>query len=574
MLYRKVKECFGDLLGARAVFYARVSTQEEEQLNAIELQIDENRQTIREMGWELVDEYIDRGKSGTQTKRRDEYQRLYEDMQASKFDVVVVKDQDRLQRNTKDWYLFVERLVSNGKKLYFYMEGKFFVPADDALITGIKAIMAEEYSRNLSKKQHNYNNWRLEKARQGDTSITLQGSGNAYGWDKKDGKYTINPEQFKARRLMCELVMQGKGSTEIARIVNEAGYRNSVGKPWRNTDIPGIVYDIKNVGTLILNRETKNFETKERIYNPESEWVYLENALPPVVTPEEWKKICKIHEERVIKHGVKCKGKKTSGYSFSGKIVCGVCGASYWRKMRSTKEEYWVCSTKQTIGRKTRKRNTVNGKAGEINPGGCDNANMSYNGIMDMLQMIADALTANREKIREDMEEWLKSLRASILRGSTGYTKEDLEKETHRKDKLLDSFLDGIISKEDYQRKIQSIDDKIKLIEADMRAAEDRLEDVREIDRLLENIDEEVSRYVSDNSKLRMDFILENLDSIVVYPDGVIINLPVLGKGVIVQNIQYVSWKKPSSIQTEKVIEIGQYTHYNKSFKVSLNFVA
>ena len=64
----------------RAVFYARVSTEEEAQLNAIEHQIQENKDTIASKGWELVDEYIDRGKSGTERKGRDEYQRLYEDI--------------------------------------------------------------------------------------------------------------------------------------------------------------------------------------------------------------------------------------------------------------------------------------------------------------------------------------------------------------------------------------------------------------------------------------------------------------------------------------------------------------
>lgn len=44
--------------GLRAVFYARVSTAEEEQLNAIELQIEENRNAIERHKWKKVDEYI------------------------------------------------------------------------------------------------------------------------------------------------------------------------------------------------------------------------------------------------------------------------------------------------------------------------------------------------------------------------------------------------------------------------------------------------------------------------------------------------------------------------------------
>ena len=69
----------------KAVFYARVSTEQEEQLNSIELQIEENRKAIKGKGWELVDEYIDRGKSGTKVSGRDEYQRLMDDMETDEY---------------------------------------------------------------------------------------------------------------------------------------------------------------------------------------------------------------------------------------------------------------------------------------------------------------------------------------------------------------------------------------------------------------------------------------------------------------------------------------------------------
>ena len=88
----------------RAVFYARVSTEEEEQLNAIVKQIEENRDAISAKGWILVDEYIDKGITGTQTKKRNEYMRMFDDIKKDKFDIIVVKDQSRLQRNTMKLY--------------------------------------------------------------------------------------------------------------------------------------------------------------------------------------------------------------------------------------------------------------------------------------------------------------------------------------------------------------------------------------------------------------------------------------------------------------------------------------
>ena len=143
----------------RAVIYCRVSTEEEKQINALEKQIDEARNAVISNGWLLVDEYVDEGKSGTMIKYRDEFIRLSDDIETNKYDIIVVKSQDRLMRSTKDWYIFVDKLVQAQKKLFFYLENKFY-NTDDALLTGIRAILAEEYSRELSKKLNSAHRYR------------------------------------------------------------------------------------------------------------------------------------------------------------------------------------------------------------------------------------------------------------------------------------------------------------------------------------------------------------------------------------------------------------------------------
>ena len=133
----------------RAVIYARVSTEEDKQLDALAIQVEEARKIVNKNAWTLVDEYVDEGISGTSDKKRDEYKRLVNDVYSSKFDVIVVKSQDRLMRNAKDWYIFIDTIVNNDIKLFLYLENKFY-SADDKLITGIRAILAEEFSRDLS----------------------------------------------------------------------------------------------------------------------------------------------------------------------------------------------------------------------------------------------------------------------------------------------------------------------------------------------------------------------------------------------------------------------------------------
>lgn len=518
--------------GLRAVFYARVSTQEEEQLNAIELQIEENRSAIEKKEWILVDEYIDRGKTGTMVKGRDEYQRLCDDLYSSRFDVVVVKDQDRLMRNTLDWYVFIHHLVQSGKLLYFYLDNKFYTP-DDALTTGIKAIIAEDFSRNLSKKLRNYHDNRLKKAKQG-AEVALQGNGNAFGWDRVDGKYVLNKEQAYIRRRMCEGVMARRGSTAIIKELNDEGYRNTVGKPFRPQDVAKFVYDWKNVGVMILNKERNDFESKKIVKLPESEWIYLKGAYEPIVTEEEWELICKIQKERIQAVGGenRIQGKKVSEYSFSGKISCGMCGSPYWRKQKKNGTEYWGCSRKLSKGSYTRKRKSTVGEVGEINEEGCDADPISTRTLMRILDEVSTHLQANTDIIKADMINWLTYLKSRILEANKGATEADLEKELARKDKLLEGYLDGIVSKADYAKKKVAIEERIAELEKLIDKNRDSLSDLEEIDRVLANIDAEVAEYVNDNKKLRVDYLVSQLEEVVVYHDKVIVKIPILGGGI------------------------------------------
>lgn len=523
----------------RAVFYARVSTEEERQLNVIERQIEENRKAIKERGWELVDEYVDRGITGTIAKKRDEYQRLCDDMQEDKFSIIVIKDQDRLMRNTKDWYLFVDHLVQTGKRLFLYLDNKFYTP-DDALITGIKAIIAEEFSRNLSKKIKNYNNGRMERAKAGDTDIVLHSIHKAFGWTKKDGKVELDPEQSKVRRLAIDLTLQGKGSTEVAKILNNEGYRNTVGNLWTTQDIPRLVYDEKNVGTVVLNKKYYNFEKKKNEYTDPSEWIYLKNAIPAIITQEEWERLQGIRDKR--KTVDRSRGKKAGKNNlFSGKLICGCCGKPYWRKANRNKDqEFWVCSTKQTKGRKTRERDAVGGNKGEINEEGCDNTNISTEALMEMIAAATVMLKGNTDKIKEDMERRLRTIRERILTNNCSYTQADLQKEVQRKDKLLDAYLDGIITKTEYANKIKRIDEKIEAITADIKRNEKKLEEVAEIDHYLENMDQTIADYLNERGDLGSEFILEEMSGVVIYPDGVQIKLPFKDDLFVGKEFQYV----------------------------------
>ena len=88
------------------------------------------------------------------------------------------------------------------------------------------------------------------------------------------------------------------------------------------------------------------------------------------------------------------------------------------------------------------------GKAGEINPLGCDNENISYNSLMEIMEVVSERLQANTDTIKQDMINWLTKLRKQLLEANGGHTEADLQRELSRKSKLLDAYLDGILNKQ------------------------------------------------------------------------------------------------------------------------------
>lgn len=107
----------------RVAAYARVSTDEEEQLTSYEAQVDYYTRYIQSNpDWELVEVYADEGISGTNTKKRRNFNRMIEDALAGKIDRIVTKSVSRFARNTVDTLTTIRRLKDKGVGVFFEKE--------------------------------------------------------------------------------------------------------------------------------------------------------------------------------------------------------------------------------------------------------------------------------------------------------------------------------------------------------------------------------------------------------------------------------------------------------------------
>lgn len=448
----------------RAVIYCRTSTDEEVQLHSLDNQVADAKNAIEQNGWILVDTYIE-ARSGT-TSNRTQYTRLYDDLLEDKYDVIVTKSIDRLNRSAKNWYLFLDRLSTEGKKLYFYMEGKFH-STDDALISGIKAILAEEYSRELSRKINH-----AHKNRQKNNGTVIL-TNRTYGFRKcSDKTVEVIQEEAEIKRKMYQLCASGYGCRTISTILANEGIFNRNGKPFTDSSILRIIRNPLNKGVVVMGKQHFDFDTKKLLNRPKEEWYVYDDKVPAIVSEELWQLANEQIDSRSKKlsgGNANVRGLNPGKYHLSGKLVCGCCKQPYYRQLRNTlscqrKIYDWKCKTYLEIGRNAGKMDRPQLRKVHLeNVEGCDNVHLEEEALNLLLQeVVENHYKTDKESIIRSMVELLKCVLKSK---DYGYELEQLKKTKDRLSEqlsvLLDKLLSGIISDELYQKKQAEIELKL-----------------------------------------------------------------------------------------------------------------
>ena len=213
----------------RVVVYARVSTEHEAQLSALENQMDWYDQLIDgHKEWTLVDKYIDEGITGTSAKKRPEFMRMIRDAQQHKFDMIITREVSRFARNTVDTLQVTRDLKRIGVEVYFTEDNIWTFKDDDGeLKLTIMATLAQNESKKISQRV---------KAGQMITfkNGVFYGTGNILGYDKVGKDMVINPEQAKTVRFIFESYIKGMGLRKLQYELEKRG--NSFSSIiWSNT---------------------------------------------------------------------------------------------------------------------------------------------------------------------------------------------------------------------------------------------------------------------------------------------------------------------------------------------------
>lgn len=494
----------------RAVIYNRCSTEEEAQINALEIQAAESREIVYARGWQLVEQYIE-SESGTSSQKRMEYQRLLEDMEWDKFDIVVIKSIDRLMRSAMDWYFFVSKLTRYNKQLYIYIDNKFYSP-DDSLINGIKAILAEDFSRELSKKIKNAH--RRRQIKKAGINITRP----MFGWNKIDKNcFEINEEEAGSYRLAFALVKSGMGFYRLSNEMYENGVRGKTGKRISETQWRNMLFSPRAYGTVVMHTREYDFDTKKLKQVPKNEWIYVENALPPIVSKEYYDEVMEVLLERTKEKQYADGIQNVSNiglHELSGKLICSECKAVFYRSKcghGNNSMDIWKCSTALKCGRKT-----------EENKYGCNNIHLIEETVLKQIEEVCRQQYAMLYESEDNIGNEVLSILKQVFRNNT-YERElekntkQLEKLEKKKEMLFEKLMDEVINDADFKKCNAEISEKIQVIKSGMDDIKARLVEYNDYEERLTKIRELLDTEIVDRAKTQE--AMKQIRRIVVFPD-------------------------------------------------------
>ena len=321
--------------------YCRVSTGTDEQHVSLETQKSHYEELINaNPDWQFAGLYYDEGISGTSKEKRPALKRMVEDCRAGKIDRILVKSLSRFARNTADCLELTRKLLDLGVTIYFEKENLDTGSMESELLLSIMSNLAESGSVSMSE---NYKWGVRHRFENGTFKIGYA----PYGYDSKDGEFTINEDEAKWVRWIFSEALNGKASNAIAKQLNDLKVPSRRSGHWTATTIRHILTNEKYVGACLLQKTYTDFRFKRHKNHGEQDQFFIEGHRAAIISQEDFDAVGELLEQRAHEKGInKVKDRNSRRYPFSGKLVCGECGSRFRRHVNTAGSQsypVWVC---------------------------------------------------------------------------------------------------------------------------------------------------------------------------------------------------------------------------------------
>ena len=344
----------------RVAAYCRVSTEEEEQQNSFEVQVDYYTEKITHHdGWQLAGIFADDGISGVRTKKRDQFNEMIDLCRKKKIDLILTKSISRFARNTLDCIKHVRILKSWGIPVIFEKENIDTSNMNSEMILTCLSSFAQAESESISG---NVTKGIRMGYKQGRFAFRYTGFAFQKGLD---GEPEIIPKDAQTILMIAREFLNGGSLKGIKEKLEKAGLPSPAGEPkWTTQTIQRILQNEKYAGDVLLQKTyTADFlEGKVKKNNGELPQYYIQNNHPAIIPREMFFQIQEELARRRSKKPANTKraktnrGRFTSKYALSERLVCGDCGCYFRRvtwNIHGRKQIVWRCINRLEFGPKS-----------------------------------------------------------------------------------------------------------------------------------------------------------------------------------------------------------------------------
>ena len=276
----------------------------------------------------------------------------------------------------------------------------------------------------------------------------ILGNNLLYGYkkDKESKKLVIVEDEARVVESIYRKYAVDKLSiSKIVKELNGKNIKTSMGNNFSISTVSRMIANPKYKG-YYCGRKTRvvDYMTKKVEYLKEDKWYLCKDidSIPPIVTEQLWL----LANNRLSKR--RKQYKKTTNnkelYLYSNKIYCFNDKCLFYRRYfkKDKSDATWVCSNYLKNGKKT-----------------CDSANIRESELDYIFDKIIEKLDISKKSIIDVLINYYKK------NNKEKDNNLEILKLTDKKNKLLDLYLDKLITKEEYLVRINDYNERIKTIE-------------------------------------------------------------------------------------------------------------
>ena len=315
--------------------WIRVSTEDQAQGDSPEHHEERAKSYAKSRGWTVKEIYNLAGQSGNAVMQHAEAKRMMKDIERGHVTGLVFSKLARLSRNRRELEDFADYFRKHNADLISLSEAIDTSSAGGRMFFHLLGVFAQWEREEITER---VNASVLTRAKLGKS---INGSA-PYGYQWKERKLVIHPEEAPIRRKVYELFLQHRRKGVVAKLLNAAGYRTRGGVIWRDTQVLRTLIDPSAKGIYYFNRMrlvgTWKTETK-----PENEWGKVE--CEPIVSEALWNQANQIIEEQL--KSWKRPGK--APVQLFGSLAHCACGHKMYVEAKSPKYVCRKCHNKIPI---------------------------------------------------------------------------------------------------------------------------------------------------------------------------------------------------------------------------------